>query len=1233
MLATRRCLLWIAIAIAAVTASPLHAQVVISQVYGGGGNSGATLRNDFIEVFNRGGAAVDLGGWSVQYASSAGISWQVTALSGTIQAGQYYLIQEAQGAGGSTSLPTPDATGTIAMSATAGKVALLNTTTALGGSGCPLAASVQDFVGYGAASCSETSPVSALTNTTAARRAGGGCTDTNNNSSDFSTGAPNPRNTAAPLNPCAGPLTITNPSPLPNGTVFGPYSITFAASGGTGTGYTFAQVGGTLTPGLSLAGATLSGSPGTTTGSPFSFTMQVTDSGSNTAQKEFELVVDPVPTCTPSDTIAEIQGDGNTSPLLGANVTTSGIVTGRRSNGFFIQMPPPGDGDPATSDGVFVFTSSAPPAVAAAGNEVCVAGNVHEFIPSSDPASPSQTEIASPTSIFVISPGNPLPPPAELTSADLRPSGGIDQLERYEGMRVSVDSLTASSPTDGNVNEANATSTSTGVFFGVLTGTPRPFREPGIETPEPLPAGSPCCVPVFDANPERLRVDTGSGPTALEVTTGAVVTGLTGPLEYSQRTYSIVVDPGSTPTVIPGIAAAVPVPPPDPDTEFTIASFNIERFFDTEDDPSVSDVTLTPIAFSHRLNKASLAIRTVMNSPDVIGVEEMENLSTLQALADKVNSDTVAAGGPDPDYRAYLEEGNDVGGIDVGFLVKASRVDVASVTQYGKDTTYVPPSGVPALLNDRPPLVLRASVTDEGGTSPFIVIVNHLRSLSGINGPDGDRIRAKRRAQAEFLAGLVQSLQAGDPSARIVSIGDYNAFDVSDGYVDVMGTIEGTPTPADNVVLASPDLVDPDLTDLVTTLPAEERYSYVFGGSAQVLDHVLVNPGMNALRSRFAYARNDADFAESFRNDPDRPERISDHDLPVAYFKLPLDHTPPVLTVPGDLTVEATSPAGAVVTFSATAVDDIDPSPTVSCAPASGSTFPLADTLVACTATDHRGNTSTGSFIVHVVDTTPPTVLVTGVTSGASYTLGSVPTAGCSTTDTVSTIAVYAALSITGGTPDGTGTFTATCSGGRDSAGNVAPPVTATYAVTYAHFLTALGPARIWLGLKDKRDDDDHHNHDGDDDDDRRGTNFDVRAEVLKNGAVAGSGQVNGVSGGGDDFHDAVLRTIGLTLPAPVGFAPGDRLALRLSVRIAATGRRKGTARLWFNDGAANTRFGATLGGPPSQYYLVGTSPASFALKKDVAGTGPKTTVDVFVDRAAGGNPFRPFGTWSIVVP
>ena len=114
-----------ALLLAAASSAP--AQVLISQVYGGGGNSGAPYRNDFIELFNAGNATVDLSGWSVQYASSSGTSWQTTALSGNIAPGQYLLVQEAAGANAlATPLPTPDATGSIAMSASSGKVALRN---------------------------------------------------------------------------------------------------------------------------------------------------------------------------------------------------------------------------------------------------------------------------------------------------------------------------------------------------------------------------------------------------------------------------------------------------------------------------------------------------------------------------------------------------------------------------------------------------------------------------------------------------------------------------------------------------------------------------------------------------------------------------------------------------------------------------------------------------------------------------------------------------------------------------------------------------------------------------------------------------------------------------------------------------------------------------------------------------------------------------------------------------
>ena len=167
--------------------------IVISQVYGGGGNSGAPLRNDFIELYNRGATPVSVTGWSVQYAATTGTSWQRTALSGTIPPGGYYLVQEAAGANAAApALPTPDASGAIPMSATAGKVALVDNNVTIGAISCPTAV---DFVGYGSATnCSETAPTANLSNTTAALRKEGGVVDTDSNLADFEIGAPNPRN-------------------------------------------------------------------------------------------------------------------------------------------------------------------------------------------------------------------------------------------------------------------------------------------------------------------------------------------------------------------------------------------------------------------------------------------------------------------------------------------------------------------------------------------------------------------------------------------------------------------------------------------------------------------------------------------------------------------------------------------------------------------------------------------------------------------------------------------------------------------------------------------------------------------------------------------------------------------------------------------------------------------------------------------------------------------------------
>jgi hypothetical protein len=180
-------------------------QVVISQIYGGGGTATGIFKNDFVELLNRGTTAVDLTGWSVQYAASVGVNWQRTPLAGVIAPGHYYLIQEAPGTAGAP-LPTPDASGTILMSATTGKVALVNNSNVIpAGTACPSGPSIVDFIGYGAANCFQGAATRALTPPTAALRAGNGCVDTDMNAADFVIGPPTPRNMAAPANPCRGP--------------------------------------------------------------------------------------------------------------------------------------------------------------------------------------------------------------------------------------------------------------------------------------------------------------------------------------------------------------------------------------------------------------------------------------------------------------------------------------------------------------------------------------------------------------------------------------------------------------------------------------------------------------------------------------------------------------------------------------------------------------------------------------------------------------------------------------------------------------------------------------------------------------------------------------------------------------------------------------------------------------------------------------------------------------------
>ena len=191
---------------AARSASP---DIVVSQVYAGGGNAGAPFASDFVELFNRGSTTVNISGWTIQYASASGTSWQATALTGSIPPGRHYLVQLASGGAVGAALPTPDATGTTNLAVSGGKVAVVRDTTPLtcGASpgSCSAVTSVADLMGYGGAVDYEGSgPAPAIDNTTAAARGNEGCADTDVNATDFVSAAPVPRNLTAAATTCGG---------------------------------------------------------------------------------------------------------------------------------------------------------------------------------------------------------------------------------------------------------------------------------------------------------------------------------------------------------------------------------------------------------------------------------------------------------------------------------------------------------------------------------------------------------------------------------------------------------------------------------------------------------------------------------------------------------------------------------------------------------------------------------------------------------------------------------------------------------------------------------------------------------------------------------------------------------------------------------------------------------------------------------------------------------------------
>lgn len=726
-------------------ANAVSTDVVISEVYGGGGNSGATYTHDFVELYNLSDTAVDLAGWRVQYFSASGtVPANTTALTGTLAPGTSYLIQMAAGAGGTTPLPTPDAIGSATMSSSSGRVDLLHDTTLV------------DRVGYGTATTFEgRAAAPGTSNTTSVSRISP-CTDTDLNSADFTAGSPSPRNSAA------GPQECTPVPPTPVG----------------------------------------------------------------------------------PETIEQVQGAAHLSPYAGRPVDgVEGVVTVVGNSGFWMQSQTPDD-DPATSEGVFVYTRG--DAAVAVGDAVSVDGVVQEFRPGGSGGNDNltTTEITSPA-VTVESQGNTLPDPVVLGVDRTAPPQTIEQ-----GDPGSVEYPSAIF--DPNVNAIDFYESLEGMLVAVrdaqVVGPTASFGEIPV-VPGNLPADAAIRTPRggvlysgYDhPNAMRVQLDdallpTGTMPAA---NVGDTLVGdTTGVMDYSFANFKLEVT--EPPVVQPGglqrevTEAAAP-------NQLAVATFNVEN--------------LDPTDPSSKFSRLAEQIVHNLKAPDVLALEEIQDDSgptddgtvasdrTVQLLEDAI----VAAGGPRYDARWVDPQNKTDGGQPGGNIrsVLMFRTDrgLAFVDRPGADATTA--TDVVA-VDGRPQLTYSPGRIDptnpawDDSRKPLVgqfrwhgqdlfVIANHFSSKGGddpLFGRWQQPVRfseVAQHAQARVERAFLDDLLGVDPSAKVVVLGDLNDFEFS-ATADILVGSGATA-----------------LVDLPRTLPVNERYTYVFEGNSQVLDHILLS--------------------------------------------------------------------------------------------------------------------------------------------------------------------------------------------------------------------------------------------------------------------------------------------------------------------------------------------------------------------------------------------------------
>jgi predicted extracellular nuclease len=594
---------------------------------------------------------------------------------------------------------------------------------------------------------------------------------------------------------------------------------------------------------------------------------------------------------TPAIQIHDIQGSSHRSPLVGTTVTNvQGIVTGiiatGSSRGFYMQDPN-GDGDDATSEGIFVFRGSSwtPPAGFAVGSSVQVMGRVDEFRKGNDANNLTVTQINTSSSVSgaavsligsigsitstLLGAGGRTIPNSVInddftsggnveTGGDFDPvNDGIDFYESLEGMVVQVNNPRATSPTN-NFGE-----------FWVLADN-------GANATGLTPRGG-SIISATDFNPERIQVDdTLLGTTSPQVDVGAQLSTISGIVDYSFNNYELLA------TTLPTVTTPSPLNREVTTLlasaeQLTVATFNVEN--------------LDPGDGAAKFNDLASRIVTNLGAPDIISLEEVQdnNGATNDSVVDATATYTTlinaiaAAGGPTYEFRQIDptddQDGGEPGGnIRVGFLFNPSRVQF--VDRPGgtatSSTTVTGVNGAPqlsaspgrldptnsAFSSSRKPLV--GEFVFNGKT--VFVVGNHFNSkggdqpLYGPNQPPTLTSEVQRKQQAQVVNDFVDSILAVDANANIIVLGDLNDFPGSEPLNVLQGIPGGVGTPV--------------LRNLIDTLPASDRYTYNFQGNAQTLDHILVSNGLFNQLNGYDIVHINSEFAD----------QVSDHDPSVARF-------------------------------------------------------------------------------------------------------------------------------------------------------------------------------------------------------------------------------------------------------------------------------------------------------------------------------------------------------------